>query len=198
LSKTINKIANFISIIGHPLLTIPVFIMIVMFGSEPFSKASLISFLIIGCVFIPVILRMYIKSKNGSYTNFDVSNKTQRKSLFLFVVPLLIIVTVVLFATHQSKNLCISVLCALILVVVSQIINFFVKSSLHVSLNIYLSALIFTLNYKIGIVVLLYTGLLCWSRVKLGRHTIKEVIFGLTIGIIISVIMLKFEGYIGI
>jgi len=191
-----KKIANFISITGHPLLTIPVFILIVMFGSEVASNASLISFLIIGCVFIPMILWMYLKAKNGTYTNFDVSNKTQRKSLFLFAVPLLIVVTVILFVTHQSKNLCVSVLFALILLVISQIVNFFIKSSLHVSFNIYLASLIFTQNYKIGIVVLLYTGLISWSRVKLGRHTLKEVIVGLFIGIVISVIMLKVEGAI--
>src|ERR1035437_9867325 len=136
-----------------------------------------------------MILWMYLKAKNGTYTNFDVSNKTQRKSLFLFAVPLLIVVTVILFVTHQSKNLCISVLFALILLVISQIVNFFIKSSLHVSFNIYLASLIFTQNYKIGIVVLLYTALISWSRVKLGRHTLKEVLVGLFIGIVISVIM---------
>lgn len=198
IKRTMRKFANIISNIGHPLLTIPIFILIVMFGFEGFSKAALISFLLIGCVFIPLIIWMYIKSKNGTYSNFDVSDKNQRKSLFLFAVPLLLIITVILFATRQSKNLCISVLFALILLIISQITNFFVKSSLHVSLNIYLSSLIFTVNYKIGIVVLLFTGLIVWSRVILGRHTIKEVLFGLSIGILISLIMLKFEGYINI
>jgi membrane-associated phospholipid phosphatase len=191
-----KKIANIISIIGHPLLTIPIFILIVMSGFESFPKASLIAFLIVGCVFIPVILRMYIKSKNGTYTNFDVSDRTQRKSLFLFAIPLLLVVTVILFATNQSRTLCISVLFALILLIVSQVTNFYIKSSLHVSLNIYLSSLIFTVNYKIGIAVLLFTVLIGWSRVQLGRHTKKEVLFGLIIGVLISLIMLVFEGYI--
>lgn len=190
-----KKVANFISIIGHPLLTIPIFILIVLFGTEGFSKAALNSSLIIGCIFVPLILWMFLKSRNGSYTNFDVSDRTQRKSLFRFAIPLLFIVTVVLFATHQSKNLCISVLFALVLLIVSQVINLFVKSSLHVSFNIYLAALIFTVNFKIGIIALLFTGLLMWSRVKLERHTIKEVLFGLVTGILISLLMLTFEGY---
>lgn len=193
-----KKVANFISIIGHPLLTIPIFVMIVMFGFKGFSEAAMISALIVGGIFIPVILWMYIKSKNGTYTNFDVSDKNERKSLFLFVIPLLIIVTVALFATNQSRNLCISVLFALILTVISQCVNFFVKSSLHVSLNIYLAALIFTVNFEMGIAVLLFTVLLSWSRLKLGRHTIKEVLFGASIGTLISLIMLLTEGFIAI
>ncbi len=191
-----KKIATFISTLGHPLLTIPLFILIVLFGNEDSSKAAPISFLIIGCVFIPVTIRLYIKSKNGSYTNFDVSDKIQRRSLYLFVVPLLLIVTIILFATNQSRNLCLGVLFALLLLILSQAINYFVKSSLHVSLNIYLSALIFTVNFKAGVAALLFTGLISWSRVKLGRHSVKEVLFGLLIGTIISLILLKLEGYI--
>ena len=191
-----KKIATFISIVGHPLLTIPLFILIVLFGNEDSSRAAPISFLIIGCVFIPVTIRLYIKSRNGSYTNFDVSDKIQRRSLYLFVVPLLLIVTIILFATNQSRNLCLGVLFALLLLILSQAINYFVKSSLHVSLNIYLSALIFTVNFKAGVAALLFTALISWSRVKLGRHSVKEVLFGLLIGTIISLILLKLEGYI--
>ena len=189
------KLARFISIIGHPLLTIPVFILIVMFGSEVFAKASLVSLLIIGCVFIPLILWMYIKSRNQTYTNFDVSDMKQRRSLYLFAIPLLMVVTVVLFVTHQSRNLCISVLFALILLVVAQVLNYFVKCSLHISFNIYLSTLILMQDFKLGIGVLLFTGLLSWSRVKLGRHTVKEVLVGMIVGIVIGVMMLKLEGY---
>ena len=191
-----KKIATYISTLGHPLLTIPLFILIVLFGNEDSSRAAPISFLIIGCVFIPVTIRLYIKSRNGSYTNFDVSDKIQRRSLYLFVVPLLLIVTIILFATNQSRNLCLGVLFALLLLILSQAINYFVKSSLHVSLNIYLSALIFTVNFKAGVAALLFTALISWSRVKLGRHSVKEVLFGLLIGTIISLILLKLEGYI--
>jgi membrane-associated phospholipid phosphatase len=191
-----KKIATYISTLGHPLLTIPLFILIVLFGNEDSSRAAPISFLIIGCVFIPVTIRLYIKSRNGSYTNFDVSDKIQRRSLYLFVVPLLLIVTIILFATNQSRNLCLGVLFALLLLILSQAINYFVKSSLHVSLNIYLTALIFTVNFKAGVAALLFTALISWSRVKLGRHSVKEVLFGLLIGTIISLILLQLEGYI--
>jgi hypothetical protein len=191
-----QKIANFISIIGHPLITIPVFVACVMFANEDFKKASFISFIIVGCVFIPVILRMYIKSRKGTYTNFDVSDRTQRKSMFIFIIPILVIVTFILFKTHQNNNLCLSMLFATILVLISQIVNLFIKSSLHVSLNIYLSFLVMTLNYKIGIILFLFTGLLGWSRIVLGRHTRIEVLVGSVIGLSISLVMFSIERYL--
>jgi hypothetical protein len=190
------KIAKLISIIGHPLLTIPIFVAIVMFTYEDFKKASVISFLIIGCIFVPIILRMYIKSKNQSYTNFDVSDRLQRKSLFIFALPILIIITFILFKTKQSTNLCLSVLFATILIFISQIINLYLKSSLHVSLNIYLSFLVMTVNFKIGVILFLLTGIIGWSRIVLGSHSTKEVLYGGVLGLIISLIMVYTEGYL--
>lgn len=191
-----QKIANFISIIGHPLLTIPVFVAIVMFTADNLKNAAFVSFLIIGCIFIPLTLRMHIKSKNGTYTNFDVSDRIQRKSLFIYIVPLLIVVTFLLFKTQQNSNLCISVLFATILIFISQIVNLFIKCSLHVSLNIYLSFLVMTVNYKIGTVILLFTIMLGWSRIVLRRHTTKEVLLGGFIGLSISLLMYYTEGYL--
>lgn len=191
-----QKIARFISIVGHPLLTIPLYVLIVMFTHENLNKALFNSFLIIGCIFIPLILWLYIKYKKGSFTNFDVSDRKQRKSIFIFIIPILSVVTFIVYKTGQSPNLYLSLLFALILVLISQIVNFFIKSSLHVSFNIYLSFLLLTVNYKLGIILLLFTGLLGWSRIVLGRHTLKEVLVGAAIGLLVSLTMIHLEGYL--
>ncbi len=190
------KIAKAISFIGHPMLTIPLFVATMMFAFEDFEKALLNSTLIIGCIFLPIALWMYFKSKSGTYTNFDISDRIQRKTLFPFIVPLMIIVTVISFKTSPDSNFSLSVLFATILIIISQIINLFIKSSLHVSLNIYLSALIMTVDLQVGIAVLVFSGLIGWSRIALGRHTYKEVVCGSSIGLIISSIMLYAEGFI--
>jgi membrane-associated phospholipid phosphatase len=195
--KTVQlKIAKAISFIGHPLLTIPLFVAVMMFAFEDFEKALLNSTLIIGGIFLPLFLRIYVKSKNGTYTNFDVSDRIQRKTLYTFIIPLMIVVTAISFKTSPGSNFSISVLFATILIIISQIINLFIKSSLHVSLNIYLSALILMVDLRIGIAVFLFSGLIAWSRIVLGRHTLKEVAFGSCIGLIISAMMLYVEGYL--
>ena len=79
-----KKIAQLVSVAGHPLLTIPLYAAFVLFTFEDVKTASFNSALIIGCIFIPLILRLYLKSRNGSYTNFDVSDRKQRKSMFFF------------------------------------------------------------------------------------------------------------------
>lgn len=192
-----QKIARFISVAGHPLLTIPLYVALVTFASADGQKAAFNSFLIIGCIFVPLILWLYLKSKNGSYTNFDVSDRKQRKSVFVFIIPILCIVTFIVYKTGaQSNPVFQSLLFALILVTVLQISNFYIKSSLHVSFNIYLSFLVMGADYKLGIIVLLLTIPIAWSRIELSRHTLKEVITGGTIGLVVSVIMFHVQGHL--
>ncbi|OJU54313.1 MAG: hypothetical protein BGN96_13370 [Bacteroidales bacterium 45-6] len=188
-----KKIAQLVSVVGHPLLTIPLFVLVVMFSREDKWTAMLVSFLVIGCFFIPVTIRLFIKSRNGSYSNFDVSDRIQRKSLYAFAIPLLAVVAAVLYFTDQSRAICLNVVFALILLVASMAVNFFVKCSLHVSLNVFLAALAYDVNVNLAVGILLFTVLLIWSRITLGRHTVKEVVLGFLLGTLVSIVMLYFE-----
>jgi len=187
-----NSLARIVSIIGHPMLTVPLFVIIVLFSNNDVKTASFHTFLIIGCIFIPVIGWMYIKTKNGSYTNFDVSDRKQRNSLFVFAIPLLIIVTIVLYLTHQSSDTCLTLLFATILVIISQLVNFYIKSSLHVSFTLYLAFISFTLYPLLGFGFIILAILIGWSRIVLKRHTLIEVIVGSIIGSAIGSIMFYF------
>ncbi len=188
-----TTIAKYISFCGHPLLTIPLFVTISMFATENIRKAALVTFLIVGCIFVPLFIWLYVKSKNGTTTNFDVSDRKQRKSLFVFILPVLMLVTIILYNTGQSKTVCLSVFFGLVITFVSQLVNLRIKSSLHVSMTIYLAFLIMPLNHIAGIVVLLLSALIGWSRIVLGRHTLKEVLWGGGIGLTIGLIMFYVE-----
>jgi membrane-associated phospholipid phosphatase len=187
-----EKLAKIISIIGHPFLTISLFVFVVLFLNSNAKSASFLTFLIIGCIVIPLVVSMFVKTKKGIYTNFDVSDRKERYSLFSFALPLLFIVTTIVFLTKQPRNICLSLLFASIIVIVSWIVNFFIKSSLHVSLTLFLGFLAIPINTVLGIFFLALSIPVGWSRIILKRHTLKEVITGAAIGLLIGCIMLYF------
>lgn len=189
--KTVKtKLAHYISIIGHPILTISVFAIVSFFKNEPVQKALFHSLLIVGAIAIPLLVKMYRGSRNGTYSNFDISNKTERQSWYLFPIAILILVTVFLYLTHQSREWCLTMLFSLAILIVSNLVNFFIKSSLHISFNIFLSFLLFAQNVFFGVFFLTFTILIAWSRFVLKRHSIKEIIAGAVIGFAIGTLAL--------
>lgn len=185
-----TKIASFISFIGHPLLTISVFAVIAFFTYENFQKALLHSIFILCAIFIPLTIKMYVSSKNGTYTNFDVSNQTQRQSWYVYAIVVLFIVTIILFVKEQPRTLRLSVLFSLLLLTVSKLLNYFIKSSLHISFNIFLSFLIMPMNSFAGLFFLLFTVFIAWARFTLNRHSIKELFAGSLIGFTVGIFSL--------
>jgi membrane-associated phospholipid phosphatase len=184
------KIANIISIIGHPLLTIPIFVIMVLFKYQDLQRAFLISTLLLGGVFIPLTLKMYIGSRNGTYTNFDVSDKSERQNWYVIVLILLFILTSILFLTNQPRVIKYNALFFFLLLFIAKMGNYFIKTSLHVSLNIFLSFLMMQINLMYGFSFLGFVFVIAWSRLILKRHTLKEIIYGGLNGLAIGLLSL--------
>ena len=187
-----NKIAEIISTIGHPMVTFPIFIGIVLFNVESFSKALFLFSLIVLGIFIPLLVKMYRGTKSGKYTNFDISDQNQRKSFFPTMLILFGVVLAILFLTKQPTYLLTPMLWAFLLLLSCYIINFYEKVSLHTSLTVFLGFLALPINLYVGIAFLLFSLLMAWSRFTLGRHTKKEIILGILVGTSIGLLSLYF------
>lgn len=185
-----TKLANYISIIGNPILTISLFAVISFFTYEAIQKAFLHSFLMVAGIAVPLTVKMYRGSKNGTYSNFDISDQKERQSWYFFPIIILFIVTILLYLMHSSRTLLLSILFALILLIISQVVNYFVKCSLHVSFNVYLSFLILRQHLLLGLVFIIFTVLIAWSRLVLKRHSLTEIMAGLLCGLAIGMLVL--------
>lgn len=180
-----NKpIAKIVSTMGHPLVTVPFVVIWLLFKTEPVKNALLISILVIAGIQIPVLINLYIKFKKGKIESFDVSNRNERKKFYFFLIPLLIGVNLVLYLANQSMELIFGFLFATILLVLMQVMNYFIKSSLHVAVNVYLGFLLFNHDQIAGIIWWLLVIIIAWSRLVLKKHTTKEVVCGFILGAI--------------
>lgn len=181
-----QKLAHYISAFGNPLLTIPFFSVIAMYRTQSHETALFTSLVIVGGVVVPILIKSYRGVQKGEYTNYDISNRKQRQSWYLFPTLLLTIATLVLYFTHQGRDLVLGVLFALVLFIVSQVVNLYIKTSLHVGFNVYLAFLIFPLHLNLAVGVLLFTIILGWSRIVLKKHTLQEVLCGALLGLAVG------------
>lgn len=152
---------------------------------------SLKVFLPLLCIIIlPISLWIFIHVKTGKYTNMDVSNRKQRKSLYIFSG--FIIVIYLLYSYYIRGFMDWVVLFVGILLVLLQISNFFIKSSMHTAFNVFVAALFYMENAALGIIWLIIAAIVGSTRVILKRHTSQEVFSGAAIAFLVSVIYIIF------
>jgi len=187
---TKNKFANAISAIGHPLLTAPLVVAFLIFKTESTQNALIVLGLVVLGVILPVIVKILRQLKKGQITNFDVSDRVERKSFYRFLIPILFLVNLGLYLTDQSFQTLLSFGLATLLLVSLQLVNLFVKASIHVSVNIYLAYLLFEINPYVAIAFGLFITLIAWSRLVLKRHQPIEVVIGFFLGNIFGILFL--------
>ncbi|WES98620.1 phosphatase PAP2 family protein [Chryseobacterium arthrosphaerae] len=152
-------------------------------------KESLLYFLpVLLMIIVPVIIWLTWNVKTGRYTNMDVSNRIQRKTLYIFIAAC--VVTYLIFNYVRNGYIDLVMLFILILLFTLQISNFFIKSSMHTAFNIFVAALFFTLDWKMGLLWLGIATLVGITRVILKRHTVKEVFMGAGIAFMVSFLYL--------
>ena len=181
-TSVLYKTARLASILGHPLLTLPVFTTLLAFNLFDPSKATWVSLLIVGVIVLPVTVRNYIKTKRKEYTNFDISDQHQRQSFYPFVIALTTFVTAVLYFTPGTESFFTGTCILLVLLIASALINRVVKCSLHTSASIYLATVLWQFSVAGSIAMFAFTIIIATSRLILKRHTIVEIITGAATG----------------
>jgi membrane-associated phospholipid phosphatase len=178
------KLARLLSSIGHPLLTVPLVAAIAVFIHLGVGTALTTTLLIVAVVVLPMALHMYRRSRQGVYTNFDVSNRGQRKGWYFFLLALLLLFMGIISFGNFSPALRKGVLPFIGLLLTAQIINLFLKISLHTALNVLLVFLLLPIHAVAALCFGVFTLAVSWSRVALGRHTFLEVLSGAALGLL--------------
>jgi hypothetical protein len=191
----LNLLANIVSVVGHPLWTASAFAVWALYTYESPERAARLSWLVIAVVIVPVVYRTVQGVRRGTYTNFDVSNREQRQRWYGFPLLLLGAVTAGLFLSQQPLRLSGAFLCVWCLLAAAQLLNKYLKVSLHVGINAFIAVfLAFMYLPAAGWMALAGTVFIAWSRVHLKRHTWPEVGTGMALGILAGMVYGFFFG----
>jgi membrane-associated phospholipid phosphatase len=187
-----HDIAQVISAIIHPLL-FPLFVV----GTTAYVKSNnnfsfaftlLMFTLIFGS--LPVAGLVWVQVQRGVWTDLDVSQRTQRYTLYPFA---LLCLTLIGFIYHQlNADFAVwSVLALVIANIINSVINLSWKISAHATTAAACSTLLWQIIPGWGPISLFITFMVCWSRVILRRHTTKQVIAGSVVGALSVLISLS-------
>ncbi|WP_300675737.1 phosphatase PAP2 family protein [Soonwooa sp.] len=180
------KLSKIISNFFNPIVSLFIYYLVVgsvqHFPSKQITDALPLLFI----VGIPTIVWIFWNVKKGNYTNMDVSNRQQRNSLYVVIVVLCAIYLA--YEYFVNKNLDVRILFLEILLILMQISNFFLKSSMHTALNLYVAFLFLKYDLVWGISWIILSIIVGITRIILKRHTLAEVISGVALGSLIGLI----------
>ena len=182
----IETISKLLSKIFNPINSLIFYFILFSFEKCTWQESVLNFIPLFLLIILPVTLWIYWNVKQKRYSDSDVSNRQQRKEFYFFIAASIIAYLTFIYIRYDRIDWVVSFL--FILLVTMQISNYFIKSSMHTSLNIFVAAMMLILNPLYGLIWLFISISVGISRVILKRHTPSEVVSGAIIGSIVSFI----------
>ncbi len=189
-----QKLALTISRILHPMVLMPLFITYVVFSLLPGEEAVFTTASIVSIGILPLAIWNIYRTRSGKYSNFDVSIREQRFSMFGVVFLLAILLMAYLWLSGQPDVLLIG--CGLVvgLLFTSFVCNFWLKTSLHTAILTYICIGLWPMDARLSMVMAIAVPLVAWARVVQSRHNAFEVGVGFINGAFFGVLLLYFTG----
>ncbi len=180
------KLAQWISVIGHPFLLMPVLTGIIAYSLLPPSQAFIAELVALGIVIVPAGLYTVVRVRRGTWSDLDVSNPTERNHFYEILLPLLLVLTFIAWLADVPRSIPLGTFSISILVATAYILNKWTKVSLHTGFGVFVGLTLFLIAPVLGIVASVLAALVAWSRVALGRHSRREVLWGGLLGMVIG------------
>jgi pimeloyl-ACP methyl ester carboxylesterase/membrane-associated phospholipid phosphatase len=174
-ADTVRGFARYVSITGHPFIVLPASIgaLSVLRGGDARAAA------VISALFVAVSVAILIGIRNGRFNNFDVSEGGRRPRFYVLVIAATVAMGV--WFRHDPEALRSCAIAAALLMACG-LVNRWVKASLHTAFALYAAGFWAAWSISAGLVALSVAALIAWSRIRLGRHSMTEVLVGAGIG----------------
>jgi membrane-associated phospholipid phosphatase len=176
------QLAQQLSQLFHPILmNITTFLLVGLLAVEPRSTGLLWSFVCIALQVVPATVFFEVRRRQGAYTDADVSVRQQRNELYVMANVVLIISLVLLVWFGAPPPFLAITAAALVIGVLSGLINLRWKISGHAA-SIGTTAAVATLHAPLlGVAFWVCAALVGWARVKTRNHTPLQVVAGLSL-----------------
>lgn len=177
-----QEVAHIISTIVHPML-FPLLTIGVVGYTQSHNALLTLTLVMIAIVFsvLPVSFVVWLQVKRGVWSDFDVSRREQRYTLYPLTLVALGLVAFLYYRLHAFYALR-SVNSMVFANLINSLINLFWKISAHATAAAASATLLWLFAPAWGPPAAISAVMVSWSRVELGRHTKGQVIAGSLVG----------------
>ncbi len=187
-SAHLVKWSKFISNLFNPMTSLLIYFALFSLKNSTFRDAMHQLVPMLSLTVVPIFGWLFWQVRKGNYTDADDSNRQQRKGLYFVIAAVLVVYLSYTYLRTSVVDIVISFL--LLLLILLQLSNYFIKSSMHTAFNLFVSALLFTVNVFAAALWLGITFLVALSRLVLRRHTSAEILSGMAIATFVSIVFL--------
>lgn len=184
-------IAVWLSRVFHPIFVAPLSLFAVQRLSG-YTSAEATRWTLLACVMtlLPFFAFVFRRVQSGRYEDMDVSKREDRHVLYALAAVSLAALLAALIVLPAPPIVWWSMITALAALIIGAFINYLVhKVSLHVLADTACATFLLFLWPPIGVLMLLVSLGVAWSRVYLARHSVPDVIWGFTVGLVCSAII---------
>ena len=179
-----TTIARLISWIGHPLVFVLASVAVVV-GTQLGPRTGLpILLALLLSTLVPTAILLLSGVRSGRWSDADVSIRKERQRFFPWAVPFSVAGVIAMWWMRAPAYIIRGGLVTLGLFLVSWLVNFSLKLSLHALFAFYCAIILFRIGPIWGAVAFVLAILVAWSRLFLQRHTGIELIVGIALGLI--------------
>ena len=155
------------------------------------GHAARSALVVVIAIVLPVAVLMILQVRRGRWSNVDASNPSERPILFLVALAGLVAAFVWLLINDPRSFLMRGMLVAAAFLGVAAFLTRWIKLSLHVAFAALTATALALLGSAVGYALIPVVALLCWSRVALARHRVREVVVGLILGIVTGIALVR-------
>lgn len=184
-----DTLARMVSIALHPFVVFAVLALIAAARSAPETLGRTA----IGMVVAIAVVAAFIaqRMRGGHWATVDASSRSDRP--LLYVVALVVTGGYWLWQGASESTSSSGVLLAMLMLMVAGVANRWIKLSLHLACLAFAAMLMLGLSQPVAVIAFALLPLLGWSRLRMRRHTLREVVGGMALGLVTGVIFFVTE-----
>jgi membrane-associated phospholipid phosphatase len=180
--------ATVLSIVGHPLVIMPLTVLISV-------RQSLFRTLIYaGITILPLVFVIRRKVRAKEWTDHDVSEPRQRREFYWVLLVVIGGSTALFSLLGFPRPLIVGIAVSFVLLALGMLINLRSKISIHMMFCAYCVVILVRTGMAASLIAFCLLLALGWSRVVLGRHTVPQVFSGAAMGAVAGFVLLRLIG----